>query len=74
MWLAFEFPTFIAGREVEISMNAPEPGLYHICHAASNLALGVKDGDEADGTPLILDDSADKHEVRAAAKFLPYRR
>lgn len=73
MWLAFEFPSFIARLEEEISTNAPEPGLYHIYHAASDLALGVKDGEVVDGTPLILDDNANKHEVRAEFRMLASR-
>ena len=54
VWLAFEFPAFVAREEVIDEAHTPAPGTYSIKNVASQLDLFVEDGSSTDNTPLVL--------------------
>lgn len=60
VWLAFEFPPFVARAEVVDESHTPPPGSYSIKHAGSSLALSVSGGSSSDNTPLVVADEAQK--------------
>ncbi|KAI0760588.1 hypothetical protein C8Q74DRAFT_1319566 [Fomes fomentarius] len=63
VWLAFEFPPFVARAEVVDESHTPPPGFYSITHAGSQLALSVSGGSSSDNTPLAVTDEAQKWTV-----------
>jgi hypothetical protein len=52
VWLAFEFPAFVADTGPAITAASVSEGSYSIINAATKLALIVKGGDATDNTPI----------------------
>ncbi|EIN03466.1 hypothetical protein PUNSTDRAFT_128760 [Punctularia strigosozonata HHB-11173 SS5] len=53
VWLAFEFPPFVAEAEQTANMVTLKPGKYRIFNPASQLELQVQGGESKDGAPVV---------------------
>ncbi|THH03890.1 hypothetical protein EW145_g5922 [Phellinidium pouzarii] len=55
VWVAFEFPSFIAKVQVAEEANHLKPGIYFIIDSSSRFPLSLKDGSSTNGIPVILE-------------------
>jgi aldos-2-ulose dehydratase len=58
VWLAFEFPPFIADVVTSTTGSLVPEGTYKIVNPATQLTLTVKDGSSTDNTPLVASTDA----------------
>ncbi|KLO16290.1 hypothetical protein SCHPADRAFT_914154 [Schizopora paradoxa] len=55
VWIAFEFPPFIADVKVAAMSRKLPPGRYQILDDKTSIAISVRDSSSKDGSPIILD-------------------
>ncbi|KAK7040714.1 hypothetical protein VNI00_009620 [Paramarasmius palmivorus] len=54
VWIAFEFPSFVANVDVNPENVSLSPGIYHIIDSATSRPIAVEEGKTADNTPVVL--------------------
>ncbi|PBK94251.1 hypothetical protein ARMGADRAFT_1078954 [Armillaria gallica] len=54
VWVAFEFPPFVARVTTQTTAGTPDPGRYRLINTKGGASATIKGGDSTDGTPLVV--------------------